>query len=867
MKKNKIDFSSKVMLLWALMNLAMMPLAFAAPDPQVSSSTFDAKSMSTTTFSKVTPLVLEVHNNKSLFSYPDLGSAKSFFIFMCFMMIACLGLSHKFKLSKKSQITVFILIVLVLGIIFGFMFYLKNQSTGKSIEQEREKVFTEFMEASGFQVYMQNCIDKTTADGIELLGMQGGYIYYNFPNDNITFDFKSPYYDVNAAQITSPNPWHIPDLNDPYTGPAKYYWPYDGNVYAKNYFGELAVPFDYTTPSKSYIPTVQYSIRGNGTSYSGPFYKPPLYPYGNYNSSFKSPAGYDDMPDVLGLTDNYLSPLCNNYSMFHGNELQQYFADRNILYQCETYRAVGLGYPMDMKLADFVRGHIDDCYLELVSNFNPNTSGSKLFEDMMMLNVTVNSTAIQTYAVIGENDVTVFVDMPMNVKVREDTTFEKTIEFSSRKNVRLRYTYDLAEALINRESRDIFFMLSSSSLNTRLGNVCREYIENATSSNIERRRLLTDCVKDNMRVNISRNIDKHSCDNPGINFLGYTPAPEISLHCKSASVVRIEDNASFVNEYPFVFLFAIENRAPALNYIDRKVLDNTNSTGLYDQISYQYINQYTGGTPDPHAVYEASTIGTYIEDSSYTSRDFRKNIIVTVGYPVVIIPFAIDPDDPESNVSDNNINYTYEGWKSDKPIDLSKGNLSFDINSTDNLPLQTLDLYREPYALGVLNSTDTNSLVNIWENSEYYKGNYSGGFLHTNSSYLESIKTTLASYGFYNVYRHNFIYKDGYYNTTPADTGYHWVRVYARDKNEPDSLYDYQDVLIQVRCIPAENPCCNDTTDFHFDPNRCSGYCHGGTKRCTYTGCCDDSNNDGTADNPLNCVYDKSLGYDPLLCP
>ena len=857
MKKVKADFSSKVMLLWALMNIVMMPLAFASPDIGADSKSFGTESISTTTFSKITPLVLEKEGKAAFFSN-GISPARIFFILMCLMMIACLGLSCKFKLSRKGQLTIFILVVLVLAVVFGFVFYLTNLSKGKSIEQEREKIFTNFMEASGFKNYMQTCLDKTSADAIELIGMQGGYLYSDYPNEDVPVDYYN--YVRNKPQITIPTTDKV-DHFDGLTAinDTNWSWQY-------TYFGERSIPFEQRIePSiPSLRTTLKYSIKNSAILPN----VAPIQPYRSYTMALKSPLSSSDFSYPVGDPSSYLPWPCNDYSVYEGEGLIEYFRSRGVFYHCKPptltrlQDKIGIDYPIDLKMADFINEHTLECFDQFMTR---NESGFNLYENMLKLNVTLDVNPRKTYVIIGEEDVTVLFNIPIEVTVR-GTRYKKTIEFSSRQDVKLRYAYDLAEAIIGKESTDIYFALDYSNLDARLGNICGVFEQNASAPNEMVRVQNQKCLKDGMYVDVSRdnggNLGRMWCNETPDDWDSNEPAPNLTAetvnHCLSATVVKIIDNKSIVNSQPFVFLFAVENRPPALNYIDRKVVNSGTASIFYDQIYYYYLinfylNESDTGLPNFYQTNDLN-YGTDINDTDYTSNDYRKHIIMTFGRPIKIIPQAVDPDDPPSNTTDNNIIYTYEGWKSDKPINLSNRPLSYDINESDNLTNLSTDLYREPYANGNLSATDTNSSENVWENSDYYQGYYSDYGI--DSTYLESIKTEQAPLGFNNIAFHNFIHKDAIYNTTGGDVGYHWVRVYARDKKEPDRLFDYQDIFIQVVCIPGNTPCCTNTLDFHYENGRCDVFCPS-DYICTYHGCCNSSG---------DCIYDKS--EDPVrTCP
>lgn len=78
---------------------------------------------------------------------------------------------------KKSQVTVFIIIGLVVVMMFGVGYYVMiSRITEKGEEQFlRQQVSTE--KIGPLKDYITSCFSLASADGIEILGKQGGYLY------------------------------------------------------------------------------------------------------------------------------------------------------------------------------------------------------------------------------------------------------------------------------------------------------------------------------------------------------------------------------------------------------------------------------------------------------------------------------------------------------------------------------------------------------------------------------------------------------------------------------------------------------------------------------------------------------------------
>lgn len=81
------------------------------------------------------------------------------------------------KLGRKSQITVFIIIGIVILIISGLVFYVINYAAQKEAGGESELTEEQLQEIKPIQNYVTFCLDKVSADALQLLGKQGGRIF------------------------------------------------------------------------------------------------------------------------------------------------------------------------------------------------------------------------------------------------------------------------------------------------------------------------------------------------------------------------------------------------------------------------------------------------------------------------------------------------------------------------------------------------------------------------------------------------------------------------------------------------------------------------------------------------------------------
>lgn len=119
-------------------------------------------------------------------------------------------------MSKRGQITVFILIGITLLIIFGIVFYTKGNVSKKETETAAKKINADAFDIIPVRKYVESCLKKASDDGLWLLGAQGGYVELpeglssTFYEDNLV-----PYY----LSGTTPT---YPSIDNMESGLSKY---------------------------------------------------------------------------------------------------------------------------------------------------------------------------------------------------------------------------------------------------------------------------------------------------------------------------------------------------------------------------------------------------------------------------------------------------------------------------------------------------------------------------------------------------------------------------------------------------------------------------------------------------------------------
>ena len=89
-------------------------------------------------------------------------------------------------LSKRGQITIFIIIGLIIVIAVG-LFYLKSSVETKELEK-----IPDYQIAEPIRFFVQSCLDNVVDNGIFYTNFQGGY--YDVPNSLYYFFAEIPFY-------------------------------------------------------------------------------------------------------------------------------------------------------------------------------------------------------------------------------------------------------------------------------------------------------------------------------------------------------------------------------------------------------------------------------------------------------------------------------------------------------------------------------------------------------------------------------------------------------------------------------------------------------------------------------------------------
>ena len=302
-------------------------------------------------------------------------------------------LSLSIPMLKKSQITVFIVLGIVVFTIFGLIFYMKNSIKSQEFTQEKQEVTDLFTTQGKYYGYMQSCLDEAAKQGVILVGLQGGVIYQ---------------YEANGTK--------------PYLGPRKYD------------YGQYILPFEYrdTTYNVSYgiyAPDFSLVLEGHPS--------PPDYPYG-LTKLVEDQTEVGSINPFGNVILNPLPLLCDYYGSNSPNQT-------GALYSCETYDSKRKSDNDNVQeyLQLFIAQGFKECVsLETLPEFS---------------NTTMKSGNITVIVTFSPSSVAVEAEYPIVAELagKESTLSLQT--FHTTLNVRLKQIHELAQRIIQNDVNNIFF--------------------------------------------------------------------------------------------------------------------------------------------------------------------------------------------------------------------------------------------------------------------------------------------------------------------------------------------------------------------------------------------------------------------------
>ena len=629
--KKGIKFLRLILLVWMILNLSILPFASAYSDdnPKISFTRKASTSYLNGTFGKITAISSNklssspAHQSLKPITYSSilpqnskisLQKSKNFiqkqpslFIMVVWSLFITLLTSFIYsKQNKKSQLTIFFLLGLVMISLFFFMYYLRHSVTETRLKKEAKKISADVLETPAIKNYVQICLDDSTKEALVLAGLQGGVIYSSFNN-------------LFGLEIDS----------GPNFGPGDY--------------GILGVQFNLSdiNISDKNSDLIYAIIKPRLSSLSKYHPDVPKYPYeGNLRSLIKV-----DNQTILNSLGNSISVMKNtdrvsNLRWLCSKQGSNYI-NASVKFSCEEDLYMeNTTNSVQIYLEEYIKKNVNQCIN--FSSFIPET-GFELEEGNISIEV-----------LFGENNVYVTMEYPLKITIEGQAPVTRFLLYHSDIKVKFKKIYELAYHLIKEDVGNIFFNMEADA--DSLSN-CATFDPNSSARDVFNRT----CLENGMSIRRQENV----CPNSVCNVVG-----------NYSDAYVIIDNRSLIDGNPFVFLFASENRRPALDYIDHSINGSS------------YYNGYLTG------FYGRNALQVYNKSTQPSNPFDDYNIIVDVYQPIEILPFGIDPDDNKENLT-----YTYSGW------------------------MTPIEIYNES---GAYLDGDSALITNYWESSNYYRRVYTG---------------------------------------------------------------------------------------------------------------------------------------------
>jgi hypothetical protein len=309
---------------------------------------------------------------------------------------------------KKSQVTVFIIIGIILVFVIFLLMYFNAWLNQKQIEDEVNEIQRILNEDKMWRTAITSCLKQTAEKGIFILGRQGGVIYDTQASGTREY-FGPPLIKYGVAVL-----------------------PFKG----KNYDNSEEIIYD-----------VNYGIRTPVLGSPGhPL--PPTYPYPGWliENPHDPSIHYRAYYNTLGVSKNnigksYIPPLCDYFGENRPNK--KTLACRS--YDNPRYRSVHDS--MQEYLEMYIAEEMAKC--------------SKILQNVSVLkgrtikrgNVSVNTTITSDYIYVS-------ADFPHSIQIKSSLKNLAIGRFDTRVKVRLRQIHELAEAVIYEDNNNIYFSAS-----------------------------------------------------------------------------------------------------------------------------------------------------------------------------------------------------------------------------------------------------------------------------------------------------------------------------------------------------------------------------------------------------------------------
>ena len=303
-------------------------------------------------------------------------------------------------MSRRAQISVFIILGILIIAIFGFMYFITAEVGKIKLETQASRIVDAILATTPINYYVTLCLEEATKSALNISGKQGGKIYFSYFDKNVFFDSNN----------------------------VMYYLDYD--------------PHNETYPEPPAYPCNNHMENFN--------ISPAFCAFLDNRSQFT-----DLIKTELGTSPVFLPMLCRE-----SNSLCTYGTDGftgNITVQGAGAVGVVAGFDdgtdsIEKQFEDYIANYTRECSKGILNVSQSNLTAFKKFN--------ITSGEINVSVVFGFNGVEVSADYPLVIKIQDVEPIIRILQFSYFSPVRYKWIYLLARWIAEEELRELDFNIT-----------------------------------------------------------------------------------------------------------------------------------------------------------------------------------------------------------------------------------------------------------------------------------------------------------------------------------------------------------------------------------------------------------------------
>jgi len=440
---------------------------------------------------------------------------------------------------RKSQVTVFIVLGIVLLIVFGGLFFLVNAVAMMKANKEADKVMEHLASTTAINTYITTCLKDASEKSIKLAAAQGGVIYASqFPTEGdpalptggrfrLNYILDRDGFEVSAFYFKYILPYKIeyPNPRDP----------------------------DETITELQQIP---FGIGKRTRDTRVIKTETPDYPYVGASGEMIH------LDEDIASDVTYLSPLSGSYTSVS--------TVNKLIPLCST-TGLNAEYIPNLREAEDscngsysnTRSSVQDYLQDYIGHSVKHCVEFEEFAHILGYNIEEgNATANVTF---GDNDIEVILDYPVIMHIAGRHPLTRILKFNKRLDIRFKKLYFSALRTAREDSNNIFFDIPE---DARESQTCHSSVSSSNEGGEDARGVPADCLEEGMTIEKIRAPCLLGSPPERCNLEDDEMHQEFDEpHDRFTDIIKITDTYSLVEGKPLVLQFAVENRKPALDFI------------------------------------------------------------------------------------------------------------------------------------------------------------------------------------------------------------------------------------------------------------------------------------------------------------